>query len=288
MWGKFAGLAAVALTLAATPADAASGTSNAHLAWFQPQNIYHSGLRGTHTIALTFDDGPNRYTPEVLDALKNLNVKATFFIVGKMAHAHPDILARLADEGHLLANHSATHPLFDQRYADNPDLLLDQLRDVDEQIVPLLPADAKYYFRAPYGAWRPEFAEALNNDPVLSKYVGPIYWDEGGETTFSDDGYVLSSADWDCWHRGWDAQTCAKGYMREIRRKDGGVVILHCIHAQSGALVAALVPPLLEEGYNFVRLDEVPAYRKYETAPQESEPSVASLDKGQRVATLTR
>lgn len=288
MWGRFAALAAVALTLAATPADAASRTSNVHLAWFQPQNIYHSGLRGTHTIALTFDDGPNRYTLDVLDALKDLNVKATFFIVGKMAHAHPDILARIADEGHLLANHSATHPLFDQSYADNPDLLLDQLRDVDEQIVPLLPADAKYYFRAPYGAWRVEFAEALNNDPVLNKYVGPIYWDEGGETTFSDDGYVLSSADWDCWHRGWDAQTCAKGYMREIRRKDGGVVILHCIHAQSGALVAALVPPLLEEGYNFVRLDEVPAYRKYETAPQESEPSVAGLYNRQRVATLTR
>lgn len=288
MWGRFAGLAAVALTLAATPAEAASGASNVHLAWFQPQNIYHSGLRGTHTIALTFDDGPNRYTLEVLDALKGLNVKATFFIVGKMAHAHPDILARIADEGHLLANHSATHPLFDQSYADNPDLLLGQLRDVDEQIAPLMPGDARYYFRAPYGAWRPEFAEALNNDPVLNKYVGPIYWDEGGETTFSDDGYVLSSADWDCWHRGWDAQTCAKGYMREIRRKDGGVVILHCIHAQSGALVAALVPPLLEEGYDFVRLDEVPAYRKYETAPQESEPSVASLDNWQRVATTTR
>lgn len=288
MWGRFATIAAAALMLAMMPADAASGTSNVHLAWFQAQNIYHSGLRGTHTIALTFDDGPNRYTLDVLDALKDLNVKATFFIVGKMAHAHPDILARIADEGHLLANHSATHPLLDESYVDNPDLLLDQLRDVDEQIAPLLPADAKFYFRAPYGAWRPEFAEALNNDPVLNKYVGPIYWDEGGETAFSDDGYVLSSADWDCWHRGWDAETCAKGYMREIRRKDGGVVILHCIHSQSGALVAALVPPLIEEGYDFVRLDEVPAYRKYETAPPESEPSVASLDNLQRVATLGR
>lgn len=277
MWGRLPVAAAAVLAFAVTPA--ASKSSSVQLAWFQPDNIYHSGLRGSHRIALTFDDGPNKHTAEVLDALKNLNVKATFFIVGKMAHAHPDILARIADEGHLLGNHSATHPLLDQSYADSPDRLLDELRDVDEQITPLMPADGKFYFRAPYGAWRPVFAEALNNDPVLNKYVGPIYWDEGGETEFSDDGYVLGSADWDCWRRGWDAGTCAKGYIREIRRKDGGVVILHCIQPQSGALVAALVPPLIEEGYDFVRLDEVPSYRKYETAPEESEPSVASLEK---------
>ena len=200
-----------------------------------------------------------------------------------MAHANPDILARIADEGHLLGNHSATHPLLDQRYVDDPDLLLDQLRDVDDQIVPLMPADAKFYFRAPYGAWRPEFAEALNGDPVLKKYVGPIYWDEGGEVELSDDGYILSSADWDCWHRGWDAATCAKGYMREIRRKDGGVVLIHCIHQQSAALVAAIVPALIEEGYDFVRLDEVPGYRKYDTPPEEPGTAVASLERAHSV-----
>jgi peptidoglycan/xylan/chitin deacetylase (PgdA/CDA1 family) len=280
----WAAAAIAALSLACTPADAAQSPS-ARFAWFQSDNIYHSGLRGTHTVALTFDDGPNQYTQAVLDALQDADVKATFFIVGTMAHAHPDILSRIADEGHLLANHSATHPLLGQKYVDDPDLLLDELRDVDDQITPLMPEDAKFYFRAPYGAWRPELADALNADPLLSKYVGPIYWDEGGETAFSDDGYVLSSSDWDCWRRGWDADTCAKGYMREIRRKDGGVVILHCIHPQSAALVAALVPPLVEEGYAFVRLDEVPGYRKYEAPPEEPGTAVASAE-WQRIAHL--
>ena len=149
MWGRRLAAAIITLALAAMPAGAASKSSNAQLAWLQPDNIYHSGLRGTHTIALTFDDGPNKYTSAVLDALQPLDVKATFFIVGRMAHAHPDILARIADEGHLLANHSATHPLLDQSYADNPDRLLDQLHDVDDQITPLMPADGKFYFRAP-------------------------------------------------------------------------------------------------------------------------------------------
>ena len=138
------------------------------------------------------------------------------------------------------------------------------------------------------GAWRPEFADALNDDPLLKKYVGPIWWDEGGEVAFSDDGYILSSADWDCWHRGWDAQTCAKGYMREIRRKDGGVVILHCIHPQSGTLVAAIVPTLIEEGYDFVRLDEVPGYHKFETPPQEPGTAVASTDRHRERVAIAR
>src|SRR5215469_2514808 len=134
MRGRLSAAAMIVLALVAMPAVAASAFSNPKFAWLQTDNVYHSGLRGTHTIALTFDDGPNKYTSEVLDSLKDLNVKATFFIVGRMAHANPDILARIADEGHLLANHSATHPLLDQSYADDPDLLLDQLRDVDDQI----------------------------------------------------------------------------------------------------------------------------------------------------------
>ena len=66
--------------------------------------------------------------------------------------------------------------------------------------------------------------------------------------------------------------------MREIRRKDGGVVILHCIHPQSATLVGAIVPALIEEGYDFVRLDEVPGYRKFEMPPEEPGTAVASSD----------
>jgi peptidoglycan-N-acetylglucosamine deacetylase len=262
-------LALIMLGAATLEAQPSAHAPKNQLAYFQPTNIFHSGLRHSHIVALTFDDGPNEYTRAVLDALKAEGVKATFFIVGRMAEAHPDVLARIAAEGHLLGNHSATHPFLGQTYADNPELLLEQIRRVDDQIAPLMPAGTQMFFRAPYGSWRPAFARVLNADPELRKYVGPIWWDEGGEVSFSDDGYILSSADWECWRRGWDAATCAKGYMREIRRKDGGVVILHCIHPQSAALVADIVPPLIEEGYSFVRLDEMPEYRQYETAPPE-------------------
>lgn len=268
-------VAAFAVALGCACAHAAD-RGDSKVAYFQTKNIYHSGLRGTHTIALTFDDGPNFNTPAVLDALKANGVKGTFFIVGRMAKTYPDILARIAAEGHLLGNHSATHPFLGKRYDDHPELLLAQIREVDDEIAPLMPAGTKFYFRAPYGAWRAAHAALLNADPVLKKYVGPIYWDVGGDITMSDDGYIMSSADWDCWRHHWDADTCAKGYLREIRRNNGGVVLMHCIHTQSAALVDAVVPPLIEEGYNFVRLDQVQGYKQYETPPETIEPVVAS------------
>jgi peptidoglycan/xylan/chitin deacetylase (PgdA/CDA1 family) len=61
-------------------------------------------------VALTFDDAPDAYfTPQVLDVLKKEGVKATFFVIGNRAQAHPDIMKRIAQEGHLIGNHSYNH-----------------------------------------------------------------------------------------------------------------------------------------------------------------------------------
>ncbi|MBI3676201.1 MAG: polysaccharide deacetylase family protein [Proteobacteria bacterium] len=285
---KFLGSLALAAAMAFTCAAQAGEKSQPRedVAYFQTKNIFHSGLRDTHTIALTFDDGPNANTPAVLDALKQEGVKATFFVVGTMARAYPDVLKRIALEGHLLANHSASHPMLGKKYVRHPELLIAQIREVHDLIAPLMPANAKFYFRAPYGSWRTAHADVLNADPVLKNYVGPIYWDIGGSISTSSDGYVLSAADWDCWHRGWDAETCAKGYMREIRRRDGGVVLMHCIRSKAADLVTAVVPALIEEGYRFVRLDEMPEYKQYETPPATEVPVASNSDAG--IATAAR
>ena len=287
MWGlnamRFLKLV-IGVALAAVCIGSAAA-QDARIALFQPKNITRSGLREAHVVALTFDDGPNANTPAVLDALKAMNVKATFFIVGTMAHRYPDILARIAAEGHLLANHSATHPLLNRRYDRDPERLLNQIRVVHDLIAPLMKPTDKFYFRAPYGSWRTAHADILNADPILRNYVGPIYWDEGGEITMTRDGYVMSAADWSCWHHHWEAATCAKGYLREIRRHDGGVVLMHCIHHQSAALVEAVVPALIEEGFRFARIDQVPEYRRYETPAPNA--TVANAGSNVRYAAFT-
>ena len=66
-------------------------------------------------VALTFDDGPSpRCTPQLLDGLRELGAKATFFVVGCQAVKDPDIVRRIADEGHQVGNHSYDHAALDR------------------------------------------------------------------------------------------------------------------------------------------------------------------------------
>lgn len=278
-------LSTVSAVVAGVLAFGAALASDDQVAWFQKSSIFHSGLRSAHTIALTFDDGPAGHTPEVLDALKTRNVHATFFVVGSAAKTRHATLARIANEGHLLANHSTTHPMLRSSYDAEPERLISQIRITHDEIAPFMKPGDKFYFRAPYGYWRSAHAKILNADPVLKNYIGPIYWDIGGQISMRD-GYIMSAADWDCWRHKWTAQTCAKGYLREIRRSDGGVVLIHSLYAKSADLTATIVEAMTEEGYRFVRLDEVPEYRQYET-PQNA-PAFASRDDASRTMTLVR
>ncbi len=61
-------------------------------------------------MALTFDDGPDpEHTPAVLDRLRELGVRATFFVIGEKAEAHPHLVARIAEDGHEIGHHSYLH-----------------------------------------------------------------------------------------------------------------------------------------------------------------------------------
>lgn len=70
------------------------------------KNIYFSDEKQVY---LTFDDGPTQVTNSILDVLKQYNVKATFFVLGRRVDQNPDILKRIFAEGHYIANHSYSH-----------------------------------------------------------------------------------------------------------------------------------------------------------------------------------
>lgn len=246
-------------------------------AYFQPTNIYRSGLQGTRTLALTFDDGPSAYTGELLDVLAANGVKATFFVVGTRVQYHAGIMERMAREGHVIANHSFTHSRLGRRYAENPELLLTQIGTTHTAIAPFLRPGQGLYFRAPYGAWRRAHAEFLNQDPALKYYVGPIFWDIGGQVTYDDEGNLRQAADWDCWTQDLSAEQCGEGYLREIKRKKGGIVLMHDIRQRSVWMVAQVLPKLIAEGYRFVTLDEVRELDQYRT-PLPQDVPVAEYD----------
>ncbi len=73
---------------------------------------FAGGSRGSKQIALTYDDGPNDpHTLRLLDVLAKHNVQATFFMIGRYVREHPDIARAVAAAGHLIGNHTFTHPL---------------------------------------------------------------------------------------------------------------------------------------------------------------------------------
>ena len=85
----------------------------APLTWGQPILTRLPGTEASSRVALTFDDGPSaETTPLVLDALKAAGASATFFVLGEAAHRHPDLLRRIAAEGHGIGIHAYTHEPF--------------------------------------------------------------------------------------------------------------------------------------------------------------------------------
>ena len=76
-----------------------------------PLIAYDHADRNNNKIALTFDDGPNQFwTKKVLDVLDKYNVKANFFVLGKWAEKNPEIVKEAFERGHLIGNHSYSHP----------------------------------------------------------------------------------------------------------------------------------------------------------------------------------
>lgn len=118
-------------------------------------------------IALTFDDGPNpAWTPQLLDILAESGVRATFFSVGRFAGAEPALLRRAAEAGHLIGNHSWSHP--NLAYASR-ERVREELRRTSETLAGIIGRPIRH-FRPPFGARRPavlRIARELGMVPVL-------------------------------------------------------------------------------------------------------------------------
>jgi peptidoglycan-N-acetylglucosamine deacetylase len=103
-------------------------------------------------LALTFDDGPNpAYTPRLLDILASHNAKATFFLIGQYAEAEPALARSLVGAGHLIGNHSWSHPDLSLTVAHRVLAELSRTKDTLEQIT----GKPVPFFRPPFGARRP-------------------------------------------------------------------------------------------------------------------------------------
>jgi peptidoglycan-N-acetylglucosamine deacetylase len=103
-------------------------------------------------LAITFDDGPNpAITPKLLDLLAKHDARATFFVVGKYVLECPDLLRETAARGHLIANHTHTHP---NLFWHSAATIRAELRQCQDAIASALGVQTKW-FRPPYGFRNP-------------------------------------------------------------------------------------------------------------------------------------
>lgn len=110
-------------------------------------------------VLLTFDDGPDeKWTPKVLEILKEQEVTALFFVVGKKAAVFPELVQQIKNEGHLIGNHTQNHnPLFSMQSTSNVELEIQACDALIQQII----GETTPFFRPPVGYTNPRIARVI-------------------------------------------------------------------------------------------------------------------------------
>jgi len=205
-----------------------------------PESITRQGDPGPHKVALTFDDGPDpTWTPKILRILKEKNAPAAFFVLGSQVQQYPDLLERIAADGHEIGNHTYTHHNLTLSGDEQIDLEL----NATTRLIEAVTGHSTAYFRPPY-----------NSDGTPS---------QPGEMralrVARDLGYltVTQSIDPDDWERpGADALVLRV----KNQRPNGSIILLHDAGGDRSQTVSALpriIDYLRSRGDQIVPLSEI-------------------------------
>ena len=194
--------------------------------------------RGTKQIALTYDDGPNDpHTLHLLDVLARQNVRATFFLIGRYVQQRPEIARRIAASGHVVGNHTFTHPVLTFKSAAEIRQEISGCRAALQDTI----GEHSDLFRPPFGGRRPavlRIARELGLEPVM----------------------------WNLTGYDWNAPPAAVIEQKVAKRIRGGdVILLHdgghkfmgADRAQTVLVTDRLIQRYKAEGYEFVTIPQM-------------------------------
>ena len=213
-------------------------------------------------VALTFDaEHPDRphhgeNAAWVLDELRRLDVRATVFLQGRWVEAFPALARRVADEGHLVGNHSFYHARMPLLSADG---FAEDVREAERVIRDATGVDPKPWLRFPFGAGA-DVAEVVDRLPALGyRHVG---WD-------------VEVYEWDPGRT--SREVAARAVDGVTAHGDGAIVLLHTWPDPVAPALAEVVERLRERGAQFVRIDELgfPADLSPLASPQPAVPTPA-------------
>ena len=245
--------------------DGASGliTDEDYTTFPLPYVIKRSGQHPKE-IALTFDDGPDpQWTPQILDELKQLKVKATFFMVGENAEAHPDLVRRVWDEGHEVGNHSFTHANLGITSPRRTALEINATQRAIECIL----GRSTRLFRPPYNA---------DSEPETAEQVTPVA--DAAQRGYVTVGESIDPQDWNANVAipggGVRARTVAdlrSDIYTDLARTKGNCLLLHDAggdRSKTVTLLHQLVPELKKRGYTFVTVSQLMGVSRDSVMPQ--------------------
>ena len=200
----------------------------------------YRGPASRDVVALTFDAGSDcGYAAQILDILAAEGIKATFGMTGRWAETNPDLVRRMADEGHLLLNHTYDHRSFTGASTGAAALTAAERRDelarADQAVAAITGRSMAPWFRPPYG----DVDASVNADLGAAGYRWNVLW-------------TVDSL-------GWKGLSADDIEARCLDRAGAGVIYLFHVGSQSqdAAALPDLIAGLRDRGYGFVRVDEL-------------------------------
>jgi peptidoglycan/xylan/chitin deacetylase (PgdA/CDA1 family) len=130
---------------------------------YEPQVQTKSDCPSDRRVALTFDDGPSRYTEDIIGILKSVNFKATFYVLGNNAQNRPDVLKKIINDGHDIGNHTMTHPDLTKQSNQK---IKEEITEA-QRIITEISGHTPTTMRPPYGALSSRVKEIINMPIVL-------------------------------------------------------------------------------------------------------------------------
>lgn len=200
-------------------------------------NAYHLGDTSKKVLYITFDEGyENGYTPQILDILKKHNAKAAFFVVKPYIKQNPDIVKRMLEEGHLVCNHSDTHPS------------MASIADKDK-------------FQKEFTAVEEEFAK-ISNGATMPKFFRPPMGKYSERSLKYTDDLGYKTIFWSFAYHDWDPKNQpshekAKNTIYK-RTHNGGIILLHAVSKTNTEILDEVLTHWENEGFEFKTLNDLP------------------------------
>ncbi len=209
-------------------------TGNASMAELKKYNTYFCAEGDEKVLYLTFDCGyENGNTAPILDALKNHNAQATFFVVGHFLESAPDIVKRMVAEGHTVGNHTYHHP--DMSKISDKASFQKEMDDVATLFKEITGTDMAMYYRPPQGKY-----STANLKMAQDLGYATFFWS-------------LAYVDWN-----QDAQPSHDEAMEKLmgRIHPGAIVLLHSTSKTNGEILDEVLTKWEEMGYTFRPLSD--------------------------------